>query len=145
MLAFNGFVANDDIFLFIITRDFKLSSSPSFKPDICHRHRRYYHHRLLLRSSVFIWACRLSWQSSKGPGADKSSSLSHCRYVVDIDDDVTIRVVHGSLFLDPTQPDPAKRWPDPTRERLPTKSLTRPDTRPDPSPICTFFNWIIIN
>ena len=25
------------------------------------------------------------------------------------------RVVHGSLFLDPTRPDPPKRWPDPTR------------------------------
>ena len=35
----------------------------------------------------------------------------------------------------------AKRWPDP---RLPTKSLTRPDLRPDPSPICKFFNWIIM-
>ena len=37
--------------------------------------------------------------------------------------------------------------PDQTRRsdpRLPTKSLTRPDPRPDPCPICKVFNWIII-
>ena len=32
--------------------------------------------------------------------------------------------------------------PDP---RLPTKSRTRPDPRPDPFPICTFFNFIIFH
>ena len=50
--------------------------------------------------------------------------------------------VHGSLFLDPTRPDPTRRNVDPTRPdpRLPTKSLTRPDpTRPTPSPICAMF------
>ena len=29
---------------------------------------------------------------------------------------ILARVVHGSLFLDPTRPDPATRWPDPTRD-----------------------------
>ena len=51
------------------------------------------------------------------------------------------RVVHGSLFLDPTRPGKMLTRPDP---RLQTKSLTRPDPRPDPSPICIVFNWIII-
>ena len=42
-------------------------------------------------------------------------------------------------------PDPAKRWPDPTRDcRQKSDGLTRPDPRPDPFPICTIFNWIII-
>ena len=54
---------------------------------------------------------------------------------------VHIRVVHGSLFLDPTRPAEMLTRPDP---RLPTKSLTRPDPRLDPSPICIVFNWIII-
>ena len=51
------------------------------------------------------------------------------------------RVVHGSLFLDPTRPAETLTRPDP---RLPTKSLTRPDPRPDPTPICIVFNLIII-
>ena len=41
-------------------------------------------------------------------------------------------------------PDPAKRWPDPTRDcrQKVWPDFTRPVARP--SPICTFFNWIII-
>ena len=60
--------------------------------------------------------------------------------------DLWIRVVHGSLFLDPTRPDPPKRWPDPTRPTIADKKSdpTRPDPRPDPSPICIVFNWIIV-
>ena len=62
-----------------------------------------------------------------------------------LDQDVTVlqhsRVVHGSLFLDPTRPGETSTRPDP---RLPTESLTRPDPRPDPSPIWIVFNWIII-
>ena len=42
----------------------------------------------------------------------------------DVDDDLLgCRVVHGSLFLDPTRPGETLTRPDP---RLQTKSLTRP-------------------
>ena len=41
------------------------------------------------------------------------------------------RVVHGSLSLDPTRPDPAKRWPDPTRPAIGDKKSD--PTRPDPT------------
>ena len=42
---------------------------------------------------------------------------------------IWFRVVHGSLFLDPTRPGETLTRPDPTRPdpRFPTKSLTRPD------------------
>ena len=43
-------------------------------------------------------------------------------------------------------PDPTRQNVDPTLPdpRLLTKSLTQPDPRPDPSPICIVFIWIII-
>ena len=48
------------------------------------------------------------------------------------------RVVHGSLFLDPTQPDPAKRRPDPTR---PASADKKSDpTRPDPPYV---YNYVL--
>ena len=43
---------------------------------------------------------------------------------------VARRVVHGSLFLDPTRPGEKLTRPDP---RLPTKSLTRPDPTRGPT------------
>ena len=45
------------------------------------------------------------------------------------------RVVHGSLFLDPTRPDPPERWPDPTRPAITDKKSdpTRPAARPLPN------------
>ena len=45
-----------------------------------------------------------------------------------------------------TRPDPAKRWPGSTRPAIADKKSdpTRPDLRLDSSPICAFFNWIII-
>ena len=51
-----------------------------------------------------------------------------------------LRVVYGSLCLDPTRPGGSLTRPDP---RLLTKILTRPDPRPDPSP--EVFNLIIID
>ena len=60
---------------------------------------------------------------------------------------VSPRVVHGSLFLDPTRPGETLTRPDP---RLPTKSLTRPDPQPDLPPDVhslieqLFINYLII-
>ena len=49
---------------------------------------------------------------------------------------VYCRVVHGSLFLDPT-----RRNIDPPRD---CRQKVWPDPQSDPSPICTFFIWINI-
>ena len=45
-----------------------------------------------------------------------------------------------------TRPDPTQRNVDPTRPAIADKKSdpTRPDPRPNPSPICTFFDLIII-
>ena len=60
------------------------------------------------------------------------------------------RVVHGSLFLDPTRPDPTRRNVDPTRPdpRLPTKSLTRPDPTRGPTlppNVHSLIEYLLIN
>ena len=50
---------------------------------------------------------------------------------------------HGSLFLDPTRPDPMKRWPKPTRD---CRQKVWPDPTRGPSlPHMCIFNWIIIH
>ena len=90
----------------------------------------------------------LSLDFSKAFDTVRHKSLFDKIHMLGINDTVHdwIRVVHGSLFLDPARPDPAKRWPDPTRPAIADKKSdpTRPDPRPDPSPILTLFNWIII-
>ena len=45
-----------------------------------------------------------------------------------------------------TRSDPTRRNVDPTRPAIADKSLTRPDPRPDPSPICAFIlnNYLLI-
>ena len=61
--------------------------------------------------------------------------------VISLYRDCYSRVVHGSLFLDPTRPDPtrpdpAKRWPDPSHPTRDCRQEMWPDpARPDPRPL----------
>ena len=55
-----------------------------------------------------------------------------------------LRVVHGSLFLDLTRPEPAKRWPGPSRAcRQKDQPAARPAARPFPHMYILKLNWII--
>ena len=64
---------------------------------------------------------------SKDSAKDSSILYTYCFYYT-----IQYRVVHGSLFLDPTRPDPRKRWPDPTRDcrQKVWPDPTRPAARP---------------